>query len=113
MELPNFVKNKSEDKILLNEIIKQRRISKIAEDRCKSPEERELESFRERERQDRIKEELKECRRKESGQFLSNGNNILHQKNIFKCNPEEAILKQRNIFAGGDNLNFLGRSTIF
>lgn len=113
MEIPNFLKNKSEDKLLLNEIMKQRRIAKIADDRSKSPEERELESYLEKERQDRIKETVKEFRKKESGQFLSNGNNMFHQKNMFKCNPEDEILRQKNIFAGRNSLNILDRSAFF
>ncbi len=79
-------------------------------ERSKSANERELERFMKEKREDDIKTELEEFRRKRQIQ-AQYGNQIIKVKNMFKNNGNE-IINQRNLFTGNRNL-FEGKGGIF
>ncbi len=66
-------------------------LHKKLEGRQKSANERELEGYMERDRQERIKRMLDQYRKRQTREWW-NGNNLLKQKNLFKNN--------KNIFKG-------------
>ena len=85
----------------VKEIIEERRAEKIAVQRDKNSNERELERFMEEERQKKIKVMLDQARikrQKENNQanLLKKDKNIIKQKNMF--NSQSMILKERRSF---------------
>ena len=91
------------------EMQREIQMQRVIEERQKSSNERELDRFLEEKREAQIKEELERFRKEKQEQFW-HGNNILHEKNIFK--GQDNILKQKNIFTGGNN-HFLREKNMF
>ena len=73
------------------------RLNKMLEDRQKSSNERELESYIKEERERKIKEQLDVVRKKKSKEMWK-GNNMSGGKTILR--NERPILKEKNIFKG-------------
>lgn len=82
MSLRDFIKKRSAKGEVLKEMIEQRRLEKMADDRMKSPQEREIEAFLERERQEKMKQKLVQIHDMERRKIFSGG--LMDKKNIFK-----------------------------
>ena len=100
--LSSFGSKGKEKKALIRNIEDQMRAEKIAEDRLKSSNERELERFIKEEREERIKEEL-DFHRKKRQDDINFGNNPLSIPNITNHSDWE-VLKERNMFKGQKNM---------
>ena len=85
------------------------KIQRILEERQKSANERELERFHKKWREDKIKEELEEWREQEKNDVYFN-HNPLNAQNIVK-EGKFKILKQRNLFS--NNHSILNQKNIF
>lgn len=96
----NIISGNPERRVRLKELIEEKRIQKIAEDRTKSSDEREWERFHNENRQKQIKEELIAMRKQKQDEF--NRGNILNQKNMFEGHNQ--ILQQPNIFKQKGNM---------
>lgn len=92
----------SEFKERLKDIQMERKAQRIAEDREKSANERELERLIKREREDKIKEQLNKIRKKENKEMWKS-NSILKEKATMMKN-DRPILKEKNIFKHNQNL---------
>jgi hypothetical protein len=97
MALKDLLKKIGERNGRLKEIQEEMRLQKMAEDRLKTADERELERFLKEKRQAQIKSELVKFRKEKNDDFWT-GHSILRQPNIFKGDGMN-ILKQKNIFA--------------
>ena len=103
MDLTAIFKRAIERKRVAKELEEEIRTRKIVEDKFKSADEREVERFREEERQAHLKKELDYYRKKKNDEHW-HGNNILKQKNIFK--GHKSILHQdKDILENNDKLN--------
>lgn len=80
----------------VKEIIEERRAQRLAEQRDKPSNERELERFYEEARQERIKQQLAAFRKQRQKEVWSS--NMMKKDKIFK--DERPILKEKNIFKG-------------
>ena len=80
----------------VKEIVEERRAQKLAEQRDKNSNERELERFFEEERQKRIKLQLEGFRKQRMKENWKS--NLMKNKYMFK--DEKPILKEKNIFKG-------------
>ena len=86
---------------MINQMADQIRFQKIAEDRMKSANLRELERYIDEEREEAIKEQL-EFARKKRNDDIARGHNPLDVKNVTKTEWE--LLKEPNIFAKKSNM---------
>lgn len=100
--LSSFGSKGKEQKQLIKSIENQMRAEKIAEDRTKSANERELERFINEERETKIKQQL-EFHRKKRQNEINFGNNPLSVPNITNHSDWE-VLKERNMFSGQKNM---------
>lgn len=90
MSLKDFLQRRMQKAKMLKDAQEQLRVSKTVEQRTKTPNERDLEDFLEKERQKKIKVELQGFRDKERREMFSGGLNA--EKNVFKGH--------KNILAG-------------
>lgn len=84
MGLKEFLNKQVEKRQKFRKMKEEADMERTVEQRQKSPKERELEHFREVERQKRINDELNMFKQREKEQMLHN--NIFHQGNIFRGN---------------------------
>ena len=91
-----------EKKAMLSQIQEQMRAQKIAEDRMKSSNERELEGYMNEEREAQIKKQL-EYMRKKRDEDIKFGHNPLNISNITN-HVDWEVLKERNQFKGKGNI---------
>ena len=101
MALRDFLQRRMEKAKLLKDAQEQARISKVVEERMKSPNERELESFQEKERQKLIKAKLQQFQQREQREMFSGG--LTPDKNIFKGHKN--ILGGKKIFNMGKKIS--------
>jgi len=81
------------------------RLNKMLEERQKSSNERELERYFKEEREKHIKEQLDVVRKKKSQEMWKGGSNLKKQTSIMK--NERPILKEKNIFKHNNKNNIL------
>jgi len=86
---------RSEKSDRLKEIVEEMRVQRMAQERMKNSDERELERFHEEARQERIKSELNSFREAKRDEFWKGG--MMNQKNIFK--NQNNIMKSKNLFS--------------
>lgn len=79
----------------LKAVENEMRINKLAQDRLKTTQERELEEYMENNRQQMIKQKLAKMKKKEMDNDYSK--NPLNEKNIFK-NKDNMFANQKSIF---------------
>lgn len=79
----------------MKEMAEELRMRQAVMDRLKSPEEREIEKFIERRKQEAFKENVKEIRKMDTEQFFLTG--IRKDPNIFK-NHERILTTGSNVF---------------
>lgn len=79
-------------------------IQKKITERQKSSNERELEKFKEEDRQERIKNELNKYRKRQTTNLYYNSGILNNNKNLFKNDDDHNIMKQKNIFSGGSTI---------
>ena len=84
MGLKEFIAKQTEKRKKFKDLKEENDMARAIEQRQKSPRERELEHFREVERQKRIDAELEMFKRREKEQMLHN--NIFRQGNTFQGN---------------------------
>jgi len=98
--LQNIGKKSKERKEKFKEIDEEIRMHEIIEDRKKSSNERELENFMKKYREQQIKKKLEEFRKREKHE-INFGANPLYVKNIVKDNKN---LLKANLFKGKGNM---------
>ena len=105
MGVMDLVRKMGERKKITKEKFKEAqenmKIEKMLEDRSKSSNERELESYMKKEREKKIKEELDIIHRKQNHENWK-GTNMLKQKSILT--NDRPILKEKNIFKKQKNM---------
>lgn len=94
MSLKEFLKKRAERGNELKQMLEERRLEKMANDRMKTPQERELEDFLERKRQSEIKNHLAKFHEQERKQIFSGG--IMGKDNMFKGHKN--ILQNKKLF---------------
>ena len=89
--------NKKQKSEKFKELQEDYRLQKMLEERQKSANQRELESYYKEQREKQIKEELDEIR-KQKKKEMWHGNNFAGKSSILR--NERPILKEKNIFKG-------------
>ena len=95
---------------MLKQAQEQDRVERLIEERKKSANERELERFQNTQREEQIKEQLEDLRKREK-EDINFGHNPLNTPNVIR-EDGFSVLKQKNIFThrsnlfGNDNLFF-------
>lgn len=97
--LNKFGEKSRERKAMLSALQQRMEMEKLAEDRMKSSNERELERFMKEEREEMIKEQLEFQRKKRQNDIAFN-HNPLFIKNITNKTDWE-VLKEKNLFSKG------------
>ena len=98
----------SRNREAISNMAEQIRMERIANERQLSSNERELNRYRDEDREEAIKEHLEYARRKRD-QDIKFGHNPLDTKNIMKSEWE--VLKEKNQFAGKSNM-LRGENTV-
>lgn len=99
MGLKEFLAKRAEQSRLIKERQNELRREKIAQDRMKSPEEREIERFLEEQRQKQIQEQVKTIRAKQTRDFFSTG--LMDKTNIFKNHSPVLTMGDSHAFERG------------
>ena len=106
MGFKEFIKSlgekQRERKELLNNLSDDLRLQKLAQDRQKSSNERELERYIEEDREEMIKRNLEYYRKKRDNDIRFN-HNPLNVKNITK-DVDWEVLKEKNLFKNNENM---------
>ena len=108
MVLKQLLERMRARKEAFNEVKQQDRINTVISERKKNANERELEKFMEKERQENIKVQLNRFREKEKSE--NRNMNILKGKNIFKSHTSVLTNNPKMFSLGANNL---GGSTFF
>lgn len=98
-----------ERKAVLHQMSEELRLSKIAQDRQKSSNERELERYLDEDREEMIKSRLEVARKKRDNDIRFN-HNPLDTPNITNHTQWE-VLKEKNQFSNNNNM-FIGQESV-
>jgi hypothetical protein len=105
MGLKDMIENrrekKKERKELMRKMDEQMRVEELLQERKKSSNERELDRFFKEDREEQIKLQLNEMRKKRDAD-IKFGHNPLNTKNIMKAEWE--VLREPNLFTGKSNI---------
>jgi len=106
--ISRFGQKSRERKEMLSQLHDRMRMQKLAEDRFKSANERELEGYIDEDREAEIKEHLEYMRKKRRDE-IAFGHNPINTKNIMKAEWE--IMKEKNQFSKKSNM-FEGQKSV-
>jgi len=101
---------KSENKEMIKQFERQVRTQRIVEDRLKSANERELERFKNEDREEQIKSALQIARNKKRDD-IAFGHNILDTKNV-TSDAQWHVLREKNMFKNNRGNMFVGNKSI-
>ena len=104
-----FGEKSRERKEMLSQLHERMRLQKLAEDRFKSSNERELERYIEEDREEQIKEHLEYARKKRDNDIRFN-HNPLDAPNI-TSHVDWEVLKEPNQFSNNKNM-FVGQQSV-
>jgi len=114
--IQNIMKGMTQDKKEFKQKFKQAeeemRINKMIEERQKSSNERELEGYMKKQREEHIKMQLEKIHKKQSAENWNSKHHILNSQKSIMTN-DRPILKEKNIFKDKQENPFRGKGSIF